>query len=340
MKRINFFIIFLLAVLFFSACTEQVVIETYPGGYELREPAGPDDLEYQTELYDSTGMHLFSIPSYHKKAGLKKINEHLYYVAISDYQAEEYKEADNVMIINGHIDVIKFVKKLNPNAFLVKIGEKYSTIDSLGQKSTFIWEDFHVIDSNYALIKKDTNEKLFTILNINTLQEGALLSMDSLDRIVAKEGFFASDSAGLYAYFHVKKGQMTDYIFSSAMPFSDGLALVDVANDMKGYGYIDTTFQVVIKTGFLDKFFARVVDQVWLETSQIMRTEDYSMLNFRNGFARYFVTINEQKLWGYVDHTGKVRLKHHYSELPYWKKDGVLAEDKNGLPVKIEHLKK
>lgn len=335
MKNNNLILILLLVVtlVFLSSCKKKKV--DLPWGYQ----------KVKVDYSFLGGV----VPSVYLKRGDEKINLHVSYHAPHSPEFKKlsdsiyYGKTDdqvNFILRKGEIHLgEKYKFKNNPNRILIEKAKKHVFLDSNGNFLKEIAHSVYRIDSSYSLVRLSYNK--WEILNINTFEtvEDELTFDIYEDKSFYRTGnaTFITDSSGRYAYYHTKKGKMTNHIFSHALPFHDGMALVDIAGDKKGYGYIDNNFNFIIEPGFLDDFFAEVVEKEWLQRNQIMTIQDYKQLYFSNDFARYFIVVNGQKKWGYVDKCGRIRLPAHYSSLPRWKRKGVEAE-RDGNPVWIDHL--
>jgi len=242
---------------------------------------------------------------------------------------------DSAIEINDH-------RVQNSNRVFLQTNYRWFYVDSLGNRlSSKVYKTLvHVVSSQYSIVDVDSLPKSWLIDTNENLKFELKCSWRKSHVKVISDSMFAvkdfDNKIGRWGIYHYRKGLVKDHIYSYVGKLSDGMILVDIDGDRKGYGYLDTMLNVVIPVGFLDRFLASMVGNKWKE-SQCMLSEDYDALNFFHGFARYFVVKDGKKYWGYVNKSGAVSLNHFYSYLPRWEYAGVIAE-RDSVKVRIDKL--
>ncbi len=170
-----------------------------------------------------------------------------------------------------------------------------------------------LIDSMWYFCEVESKDTLF---RVRDYKPGSTNLIDGDNGI-----FVAQNMEDKYAYFTIDDGQQTEYAYDTAHDFADGMALV-VPDARTGYGYIDTSFQEVIKPGVFDHIHRRNLKNGWQE-ADILPLDEF---NFSSGYAKFMVYNGTVKNWGYINKSGKVEVEAVYEVLPKFVHPGVKAK--------------
>ncbi len=165
-------------------------------------------------------------------------------------------------------------------------GSKYSTQTSLFNISN------HGLDPNGLIEVADINTRLIGQIDING---NVMIPCQFENLLYAGEGLYQGYQNEKYGYLDQNGKVIVDYIYSSAYPFGDGLAIV--STDGITYGCIDKTGKMVIPADY---------DNIYLFNYD----SDSPGVAFSDGV----VGVLKDGYWGLIDTSGKLIIDYIFED--------------------------